>query len=137
LRIQLAQAQRQRPVDAPSLEMRILQDEIRKLQRQLAQARATKPPPDPSVDVVALQQQLKAARTRVHNLTVEKNAAWRARDEARRANPVAITKANLRKLQKVFHPDPEHDTATAARKAQLNAAAAIFNAIKFRVLDRD
>jgi hypothetical protein len=43
----------------------------------------------------------------------------------------------LRKLQKVFHPDPEHDTATPARKAQLNAAAVIFNAIKFRVLDRD
>jgi hypothetical protein len=88
-------------------------------------------------DVVALPQQLKAARTRIHNSTVEKNIAWRERDEARKANPIAITKANLRKLQKVFHPDPEHDTATAARKAQLNAAAAIFNAIKFRVLDRD
>jgi hypothetical protein len=50
---------------------------------------------------------------------------------------LAITKANLRRLQTVFHRDPEHDTATAARKAQLNAAAAIFNAIKFRVLDRD
>jgi hypothetical protein len=43
----------------------------------------------------------------------------------------------LRNLQKVFHPDPEHYTATAVRKAQLNAAAAIFNAIKFCVLDRD
>jgi hypothetical protein len=93
--------------------------------------------PTPNEDIAALQQQLKGARTRIHNLTVEKNAAWRARDEARDANPVTITKANLRKLQKVFHPDPKHDTATAARKAQLNAAAAIFNAIKFRVLDRD
>jgi len=88
-------------------------------------------------DVVALQQQLMAARTRIHNLTVEKNIAWRERDEARKANPIAITKANLRKLQKVFHPDPEHDTATSARKAQLNAAAAVFNALKFGVLDRD
>ena len=68
---------------------------------------------------------------------MEKNTAWRKLDEARRANPVAITKANLRKLQKIFHPDPEHDTATAARKAQLNAAAVVFNALKFRVLDRD
>jgi hypothetical protein len=59
------------------------------------------------------------------------------RDEAREANPVTITKANLRKLQKVFHPDPEHDTATPARKAQLNAAAQIFNAIKFRAMSRD
>ena len=90
-------------------------------------------------DVVALQQQLKAARTRVHNLTIEKNVAWRARDEARKANPIAITKADLAALRKVFHPDPEHDTATVAHKAQLNAVAAIFNEIarKFRVLDRD
>jgi hypothetical protein len=29
------------------------------------------------------------------------------------------------------------DHATPARRAQLNAATAIFNAIKFRVLDRD
>jgi hypothetical protein len=88
-------------------------------------------------DVVALQQQLKAARTRIHNLTVEKNTAWRERDEARKPNPVTITKDQRAALRKAFHPDKEHDTATAARKAQLNAAAAIFNAIKFRVLDRD
>jgi hypothetical protein len=43
----------------------------------------SKPPPNPSENVAALQQQLKAARTCVHNLTVEKNAAWWARDEAR------------------------------------------------------
>jgi hypothetical protein len=60
---------------------------------------------------------------------MEKNAAWRARDEARKANPIAITKVELAALRKVFHPDPEHDTATAARKAQLNAVAAIFNEI--------
>jgi hypothetical protein len=54
-------------------------------------------------DVVALQQLL-AARTRIHNLTVEKNTAWRKRDEARNANPVAITKANLRKLQNTTPP---------------------------------
>jgi hypothetical protein len=105
--------------------------------RQSPPNQSNQPGRYPSENVAALQQQLKAARTRVHNLTVENNAAWRERDEARKPNPVTITKANLRKLQKVFHPDPEHDTATAARKAQLNAAAAIFNAIKFRVLDRD
>jgi hypothetical protein len=70
-------------------------------------------------------------------LTVEKNIAWRERDEARKPNPVTITKDQRAALRKAFHPDKEHDTATAARKAQLNAAAAIFNAIKFRVLDRD
>jgi hypothetical protein len=63
-----------------------------------------------------LQQQLKGARTRIQNLTREKRYAWEKRDEALKANPVSITKANLRKLQKVFHPDPEHDTATAAAK---------------------
>ena len=88
-------------------------------------------------EVGKLARQLKTARTRVQNLTVEVRVAWAERDKAREANPVTITKANLRKLQKVFHPDPEHDTATSARKAQLNVAAAIFNAIKFRVLDRD
>src|SRR5262249_28266577 len=108
-----------------------MRGEIRELQAKL-KAKAEMPK-----DVGALQQQLMAARTRIHNLTVEKNTAWRKMNEARKANPAAITKANLRKLQKVFHPDPEHATATAARKAQLNAAAVIFNALKFRVLDRD
>jgi hypothetical protein len=93
--------------------------------------------PTPNEDIAALQQQLKGARTRIHNLTVEKNAAWRARDEARDANPVTITKANLRKLQKVFHPDPEHDTATPERKQQLREAAQTFNAIKFNVPGRN
>jgi hypothetical protein len=64
-------------------------------------------------EVGKLERQLKAARTRSHSLTVEKNAAWQARDEARRANPVTIiTKAQYALLQKAFHPDQEHDTAT-------------------------
>jgi hypothetical protein len=69
-------------------------------------------------------------------LTVENNAAWRERDEARAANPVTITKAQFALLQKVFHPDPEHDTATPERKQQLLKAAQAFNAIKFKVLGR-
>jgi hypothetical protein len=55
-------------------------------------------------DVVALQQQLKAARTRIHNLTVEKNIAWRERDEARKANPVTITKDQRAALLKDTTP---------------------------------
>ena len=108
-----------------------MRGEIRELQAKL------KVKVEMPKDVVALQQQLMAAKTELRNLKVEMKAIRRTLDEARRANPVTITKANLRKLQKVFHPDPEHNTATSARKAQLNAAAAIFNAIKFRVLDRD
>jgi DnaJ-domain-containing protein 1 len=63
-------------------------------------------------------------------LTVEKNAAWQARDEARRANPVTIiTKAQYALLQKAFHPDQEHDTATPERKQQLLDAAKVFYAL--------
>jgi DnaJ-class molecular chaperone len=108
-----------------------MRGEIRELQAKL------KVKVEMPKDVGALQQQLMAAKTELRNLKVKRKFFGRTLDEARRANPVAITKANLRKLQKVFHPDPEHDTATAARKAQLTAAAVIFNAIKFRVLDRD
>jgi hypothetical protein len=79
-------------------------------------------------DVVALQQQLKAARTRVQNLTMEKNAAWRARDEAQNARP-NITRADLSILIKVFHPDAEHD-ASPTRKKQLTAGMQIINRIK-------
>ena len=67
---------------------------------------------------------------------MENNTAWRERDEAHDANPVTITKAQFALLQKVFHPDPEHDTATPERKQQLLKAAQAFNAIKFKVLGR-
>jgi hypothetical protein len=50
-----------------------MRGEIRELQAKL------KVKVEMPKDVVALQQQLKAARTRVHNLTIEKNVAWRAR----------------------------------------------------------
>jgi len=108
-----------------------MRGEIRELQAKL------KVKVEMPKDVIALQRQLMAAKTGLRNLQMEKQLFRQRLDKARNANPVTITKANLRKLQKVFHPDPKHDTATAARKAQLNAAAAIFNAIKFRVLDRD
>jgi len=44
----------------------------------------------------------KAAKTRIHNLTVEKNQAWRTRDEARRVNPELITKAQLNSKRRLF-----------------------------------
>jgi hypothetical protein len=50
---------------------------------------------------------------------------------------VAGAKRSAQGKPRYHHPDKENDTATPARKTQLNAAAAIFNAIKFRVLDRD
>jgi len=53
-----------------------------------------------------------------------------------RANPVTITKAQYALLQKVFHPDPEHDTATPERKRQLLDAAQVFYGIKFNVPGR-
>src|SRR5215831_8227845 len=112
--------------------------EVTALRRQLAaaQAKSAKPkqparPATPSENVAALQQQLKAARTRVHNLTVEKNAAWRARDEARRANPVNITKAQRAKLLKALHPDKE---VSKERKEVLNAALQIFNGLRIRLI---
>jgi hypothetical protein len=92
----------------------------------------SKPPPNPNENVAALQQQLKAARTRVHNLTVEKNAAWRARDEARKANPVTITKAQRAKLLKALHPDKE---VSKERKEVLNAALQIFNGLRIRLIE--
>ena len=63
-------------------------------------------------DVATLQQQLTAAKTRNLNLSRKVRAALHARDEARKDNPVRISKANPRKLQKVFYPDTEHSTAT-------------------------
>jgi hypothetical protein len=39
-------------------------------------------------------------------------------------------------LQKAFHPDAEHDTATPERKRQLLAAAQVFYGIKFNVPGR-
>src|SRR5262249_35283931 len=44
--------------------------------------------PTPNEDIAALQQQLKGARTRIHNLTVEKNAAWRARTRPAMQTPL-------------------------------------------------
>jgi hypothetical protein len=87
-------------------------------------------------DVGALQQQLMAAKTELRNLKLRMKVIRRDLDEARRANPVTITKAQFALLQKVFHPDPEHDTATPERKQQLLNAAQVFNAIKFNVPGR-
>jgi predicted nucleic acid-binding Zn ribbon protein len=44
---------------------------------------------------------------------------------------VSIAKTQRGKLQKVFHPD----TGTHATKKQLDEAAQIFKAIKFRISD--
>jgi hypothetical protein len=111
------------------------------LKKQLADARAANPGVGPAEEAAAgrLAREIKTqgGAHPYHSLTVEKNIAWRERDEARKANPVAITKKQRAVLLKAFHPDKENDTATPARKTQLNAAAAIFNALKFRVLDRD
>src|SRR5262249_62161991 len=63
-----------------------LRGEIRELQAKL------KVKVEMPKDVVALQQQLMAARTRIHNLTVEKNIAWRWGDQAREGKHNAITK---------------------------------------------
>jgi hypothetical protein len=69
-------------------------------------------------------------------LTVEVRVAWAEREEARSANPVTITKAQFALLQKVFPPDPKHDTATPERKQQLHDAAQVFYALKFNVPGR-
>ena len=51
-------------------------------------------------------------------------------------NPEFITKAQLNSLRKVFHPDIEAGVSQE-RKAELNAAAAIFNGLKFKIVDKD
>ena len=84
-------------------------------------------------DVIALQRQLMAAKTGLRNLQMEKQLFRQRLDKARNANPVTITTAQFALLQKAFHPDPEHDTATPERKQQLHKAAQVFNAIKFNV----
>ena len=55
------------------------------------------------------------ARTRIKNLTAEASRAWAVAN----ANPATISKAAHRKLKKVFHPDPEHATATPERWAHI------------------
>jgi len=87
-------------------------------------------------DVGALQRQLMAAKTELRNLKVERKFFGQRLDKARNANPVVMTKEQFAVLQKAFHPDPEHDTATPERKQQLLKAAQAFNAIKFKVLGR-
>ena len=63
-------------------------------------------------------------------MTVEKNAARRARDEARKANP--ITKAQRAKLLKALHPDKE---VSKERKEVLNAALQIFSGLRIRLIE--
>jgi hypothetical protein len=75
-----------------------------------------------------------AAKTELRNLKLDRTLWRQTLDKARSANPVTMTKAQFAVLQKAFHPDPEHDTATPERNRQLNAAAAVFNALKFREL---
>jgi hypothetical protein len=87
-------------------------------------------------DVGALQQQLMAAKTELRNLKVERKLFGQRLDKARNANPVVMTKEQFAVLQKAFHPDPEHDTATPECKQQLHKAAQVFNAIKFNVPGR-
>jgi hypothetical protein len=77
-----------------------------------------------------------AAKTELRNLQLEKKLLRQTLDKARNANPVTITKAQFAELQKAFHPDPEHDTATPERRRQLLDAAKVFNAIKFNVPGR-
>src|SRR5262249_9665992 len=102
----------------------------RELREQLVEA---KKPRSESQEVAKWQRQLKAMKTRLHNLTLEKNTEWRAAIEARDANPAVITKANLNKLRKVFHPDLEA-RVSQERKAELTAASQIFNRLKFKVI---
>jgi len=107
-----------------------MRGEIRELQAKL------KVKVEMPKDVVALQQQLMAAKTELRNLKVERKFFGQRLDKARNANPVVMTKEQFAVLQKAFHPDPEHDTATPERKQQLLKAAQAFNAIKFKVLGR-
>ena len=87
------------------------------LRRELAAEPKPRPrPPLPETEAVAeLERQLKAARTRIKNLTAEASRAWAVAN----ANPATISKAAHRKLKKVFHPDPEHATATPERWAHI------------------
>jgi septal ring factor EnvC (AmiA/AmiB activator) len=107
--------------------------EIRELQAKL-KAKVEMPK-----DVVALQRQLMAAKTELQNLKVHRTQ-WRQsldklRDELA-SKGITITKAQYALLQKAFHPDPEHDTATPERKQQLLDAAQVFYALKFNVPGR-
>jgi hypothetical protein len=71
-------------------------------------------------DVVALQQQLKAARTRIHNLTVEKNTAWRKMNEAAQGKPRRHYQGQLAQAAKGFPSRPGarhcHGRAQSAAK---------------------
>jgi predicted RNase H-like nuclease (RuvC/YqgF family) len=78
LKKQLADARAANPGVSPAEERAAgrLAREIDRLKEALAKAEM-KLAADPG-EVGKLERQLKAARTRVHNLTIEKNVAWRA-----------------------------------------------------------
>jgi hypothetical protein len=128
LKKQLADARAANPGVGPAEEAAAgrLARENDRLKAALAKAEL-KLADDPG-EVGKLERQLKAARTRVHTLTMEKNAAWRARDEAQNTSP-NITSKDLPILIKVFHPDAEHD-ASPTRKKQLTAGMQIINRVK-------
>jgi hypothetical protein len=70
---------------------------------------------------------LKAAKTRIHNEVRRRKAFAAALD----AKPVALTKADHRKLQKIFHPDPGAHTT----KEKLTEAFIIFDRLNFKIVD--
>jgi hypothetical protein len=86
-------------------------------------------------DVTLLRQQLTAAKTRISTLQVEPKILRKALDEARRANPVALTKAQRNKILMALHTDQEHN-ADSSRKRQLTEAFQIFNGLKIRIIDK-
>jgi hypothetical protein len=108
---------------------RSLRGEIRLLKEQLV---AAKKPRTESEEFAALQRQLKAARTRISTLHLQSKMGWAKYEEARRANPVAITKRQRNKLLHALHPDKE---VSEERKKVLNDALQIFNALKWRVIE--
>jgi hypothetical protein len=96
-------------LDIANVKIASMRWEIRELQAKL------KVKVEMPKDVVALQRQLMAAKTELRNLKAGMKVIRRDLDEARRANPVTMTKKQFALLQKVFHPDPEHNTATLER----------------------
>ena len=110
-----------------------MRGEIRELQAKL------KVKVEMPKDVVALQRQLMAAKTELQNLKMHRTQWRRSLDKVRDAlasKGITITKAQYALMQKAFHPDQEHDTATPERKRQLHEAAQVFYGIKFNVPGR-
>ena len=104
--------------------------EIERLKKQLDEA-AAKLAGDEGV-VGKMEAQLQSLKTRVKNLTLERDMAWTTAG----ANPATVAKPDWNAVRKVLHPDTwEHVKLAQNLRDGLLRASKIINGLKVRVRD--